>query len=86
MCRAIYFVFAPKYMKVPDTGREWLTLVNETSQRWQFPNCFADVDGKHVGVLCPPHSESDYYNYKAFFSIVLMALRLSLPYFRSRVS
>lgn len=73
VCEAIYKVLAPEYMSVPKTRAEWMEKINGSYERWQFPNCYAGADGKHVGILCPEHSGSQYYNYKGFFSIVLLA-------------
>ena len=43
-------------------------------KRWNFPNLVAAIDGKHVRVMCPDKSGSLFFNYKNYFSIVLLAL------------
>ena len=60
-------------MKCPSTKEEWEYINDQTKTRWQFPNCFAAADGKHIGIICPKESGSQFYNYKGFFSIVLLA-------------
>ena len=53
---------------------EWLYCARKTAERWQFPNCIGAADGKHISVLHPFGSGTAYYNYKCYFSIVLLAL------------
>ena len=47
--------------------------MDQTNSRWQFPNCYAAADGRHVGIICPPNSGSEFYNYKGFCNIVPLA-------------
>ena len=41
---------------------------------WQLPNCIGAADGKHIRILHPKISESEFFNYKSFYSIVLLAV------------
>ena len=61
-------------MSLPDSKVKWLSMAKEFEEKWQFPNCFGTIDGKHVPLINPFNSGSTYFNYKSFFSIVLLAL------------
>nr|CAH7730409.1 unnamed protein product [Callosobruchus chinensis] len=42
--------------------------------RTNFPHCVGAIDGKQVRVVKPGHSGSLFYNYKNYFSVVLLAV------------
>ncbi|XP_068675425.1 uncharacterized protein [Montipora foliosa] len=73
VCEAISTVLA-SYITCPSSEEEWLEIAKRFHSRWQLPNCIGAIDGKHVRILHPPGTGSDYFNYKGFFSIVLMAV------------
>eukprot|EP00795_Rhopilema_esculentum_P017072 gene17072-8590_t len=69
----IYDVLKDDYFSVPSSEQEWINLADATEKRWQFPNAFAAADGKHIAVYHPDNSGGTFYNYKGFYSIVLLA-------------
>ena len=53
-------------MHLPRTKAEWEKIEKETVKRWQFPNCIDAADGKHIAILHPVDSGSEFFNYKGF--------------------
>ncbi|XP_069585020.1 uncharacterized protein [Ranitomeya imitator] len=72
-CDAIFHSLR-SYMQFPNTEEEWKKIASDFEQLWQFPNCGGALDGKHVRITQPPNSGSYFFNYKGYFSIILMAL------------
>ncbi|KZS06799.1 Uncharacterized protein APZ42_029622 [Daphnia magna] len=73
MAKTIFTVLSPEFLRVPTTS-EWKEIASDFFIRWNFANCCGAIDGQHVSIRCPGNSGSVYYNYKGFFSIVLMAM------------
>ena len=74
VCIVIYKVLQSICMRFPSNIGEWLDIAEKTYQRWNYPNCFGPADGKHIAIVKPKHPSSDFYKYKSFYSVVLMAM------------
>ncbi|XP_073483269.1 uncharacterized protein [Aquarana catesbeiana] len=72
-CAAIWQVLKELVMKKP-TKEDWAKIAEVFWQMCNFPNCVGAVDGKHIRIISPIRSGSKYFNYKKYFSIVLMAV------------
>lgn len=55
------------------THEQWKKIADCFYQRTQFPNCIGAIDGKHVRIVKPKLSGSLIYNYKNYYSILLLA-------------
>jgi hypothetical protein len=70
---ALKKMLMPLFLPNPNTI-DYKVKANEFYTKWNFPNCILAIDGKHVRIRCPNNSGSLYFNYKDYFSIVLMAM------------
>ena len=73
-CDVLYNVLSLRYLRAPENEEEWEKIAQQFWQRWNFPNCIGCIDGKHFNIQCPKLSGSQYYNYKHFFSSLVLAM------------
>ena len=73
VCHAILDEYMEEQFTCPTTEEGWREISNEWLKRWNFPHTIGAIDGKHVACKAPPKSGSEYYNYKGFFSVILLA-------------
>lgn len=66
-------VLLPIFMPAP-FERDFQRIADEFWNKWNFPNCSGAIDGKHIRIKAPGKSGSLFFNYKEFFSIVLLAI------------
>ena len=62
------------YVSTPQSEDDWLRIATQFENRWNMPHVLGCIDGKHVRIECPKLSGSQYFNYKGFFSLVLLAV------------
>ena len=74
VCQAIIDEYFRQVVYCPNTPEGWKEVAEGFQSRWNFPHCIGALDGKHVAIRCPPNTGSVYFNYKGYYSLVLMAL------------
>lgn len=73
VCHQIWTILSGEFLAAPTTER-WLQIGEGFKKRANFPNCIGCVDGKHIRIEKFSKSGTMNFNYKGYFSIVLLAL------------
>ena len=69
-CKAIWEVLSPDFVRYP-TVESWKQIAEDFQV---FLECLDAIDGKHVTIKAPPNSGNEYFNYKYFHWIILLAV------------
>ncbi len=62
---------------MPQSEEDFKGKMKDMNNMWQFPFCWAAIDGCHIPIKCPQggaEASKEYHLFKNFYSIVLMAM------------
>ena len=71
---AIVREYAGELIAFPQTKERWKEMSQLFWDRWNFHHTLGAIDGKHIAIVKPANSGSTFFNYKKFFSIILLAI------------
>ena len=74
VCKAILKDFQQEYLVCPTDPEDWTKIEERFRNRWNVPHAVGALDGKHIAIKKPKKSRSEYFNYKGYFSLELLAL------------
>ena len=66
-----------EFVNFPETVDQMLTAISQMEDKWQFLSAFGGVDGWYILIKCPRggnEARNEYYNFKYFYSIVLIGI------------
>lgn len=69
---AIYEALKDEHLRLPDRS-DMEKISEQFKTKTSLPNCVGAMDGKHIRIQCPYNAGSQFYNYKNYHSIVLLA-------------
>ncbi|XP_036346820.1 uncharacterized protein LOC118756139 [Rhagoletis pomonella] len=73
-CEEVWQALSTQYIKkLPPTQEIVAECVNGFHRRG-FPQCLGAIDGCHIEIKPNTTDATDYYNYKGWYSVVLLAL------------
>lgn len=68
------YLYHAIFLWTPTSEAGWTAIAKDFYEKWQYPNCLGNLDGKHIYIQPPGHSGSTFRNYKGRFCVVLMAV------------
>ena len=51
-----------------------MEVARDFEEKWNYPLCLGAIEGKHIAIQNPTEGGSEFYNYKGFYSVILLAV------------
>ena len=74
MCDAMYNSLKGTYLSPPESECEWLKISAQFEEGRNMPRVIVAIGEKCVRIKCPKLAGSQYFNYKGFYCMVLLAV------------
>ena len=74
VCKAILKEFQQEYLIYSTDPEDWKKIEERFRNRWNVSHAVSALDGKRIAIKKPKKSGSEYFNYKGYISLVLLAL------------
>ena len=74
VCKAILKEFQHEYLMCPTDPEDWKKIEERFRNRWNVRHAVGALDGKHNAIRKPKKPGSEYFNYKGYFSLLLLPL------------
>ena len=81
VCKPINIVVGPKYLYLPKNNDDMRKLLSEFELNIGMLRAFGCIDGTHVQLKSPIKSSQDYFCYKQYFSLNVVAVCDSKGFF-----
>ena len=72
-CEAVVLTLMKTYIKFP-AGEELRKVVDGFEGRWGFPQCVGAIDCSHIPISATELNDTDYYNRKGWYSMIVQAI------------
>ncbi|CAF1470821.1 unnamed protein product [Rotaria magnacalcarata] len=73
-CNILVELFFGRLIKFPANNQEIQATTDEFLQKFGYPMCIGCIDGTHISIEPPTGAETDYFNYKKFHSVIVLAV------------
>jgi hypothetical protein len=73
-CSVLVNTFFHRFIKFPATDKEINDTMNDYYIGSGYPMCIGSLDGTHIAIKPPLGFKTDYFNYKKYHSVIMLAV------------